>query len=241
MIKDKLCIIVPIYKEKPSASDAISLKSIYDNAGNKTDIWFVGPQGINAGHYETWNKHWKLFDAKYFKSENTYSRLLLTTNFYLEFSQYEYMLICQTDALLLKPIEEIEMFFSEGYDYYGAPWFEGRKVYQYSFKGLSFVKKYFNEKSCYVGNGGFSLRNINKTILLLNEKKKYRRFWNSGEDVFFAYHGLENKSGYRIAPIEVAKKFALEQYDEKDIFYEIKPLGIHAWEKYHPEIMCSTI
>ena len=90
---------------------------------------------------------------------------------------------------------------------------------------------------CYVGNGGLSLRNIPKTIELLNRYEKYRKCWNTGEDCFFAYYGQENDIGFRVAPLEAAETFALESNARELITAGKIPWGVHAWEKYYPEII----
>ena len=65
-----------------------------------------------------------------------YNKILKWNSFYKNFIDFEFVLIIQTDALLLKKIDDI--YFN--YDYIGAPW---RNI----------------ENNC-GGNGGFSLRNV---------------------------------------------------------------------------------
>lgn len=74
----------------------------------------------------------------------TYSHLLTSLDFWLKFKS-EYVLVIQTDSLLLRKIDD--HFFS--YDYVGAPWRWGR-----------------------VGNGGFSLRKVSFMIECVLESSK---------------------------------------------------------------------
>ncbi len=231
-----LCIVVPIYQEKLSDDEKISLEFLKKNAC-KENIYFIAPEGMNIEGYKLWEWKFIFFPRKYFSSVDGYTKLLLSPFFYERFNKYEYMLICQTDALLLRPIREIIPFQNAGYDYFGAPWPGGNEVYCISFKGISLVKKHIRKKICNVGNGGFSLRNISHTIALLREKRKYTYIWNAGEDCFFAYHGLENKCGYRIAPLELACDFALERNAREQIENGRIPLGIHGWKKFYPEFI----
>lgn len=231
----KLCIIVPIYKKEPSKEDSYSLERLKILAKGE-DIFIIAPQKLNMCAYESMGWKIKRFSDKYFKSVSGYTRLCLTKKFYECFTEYQYMLIYQLDALLLKPSASIYEFIEMAYDYYGAPWPKGSVSYQYSFRGLSLIKGLFIEKICYVGNGGFSLRHIQHTIALLEEKKKYTRIWNGGEDKFFAYHGQDNKCGFRIAPIDVAEHFALEQNAKERILDGNIPVGVHAWMKYYPNL-----
>lgn len=81
------------------------------------------------------------------------------------------------------------------YDYIGAPW---------------------DSREPRVGNGGFSFRNKNKTLNLL-EQMNYSGDVN--EDVWYSMHMLN--VGSVIAPLNVSKTFSVES-----IFYE-NPLGVH--------------
>lgn len=233
--EQRLCIIVPIYRPFPKREELISLNRLKQLTSSE-DIYFVAPDKLDLSAYESY--HWKeeRFEQKYFKNVDGYTKLLLKQEFYQRFINYDYMLICQTDALLLQPARKIYEFMKLPYDYFGAPWPGGTISYQYSFRGLSLVKRFMKQRVCYVGNGGFSLRNIERTIALLKEKKKYTRIWNSGEDQFFAYHGQYNQTGFRIAPPEVAEKFALERDAREKIENGLFPIGVHAWMKYYPEL-----
>lgn len=230
-----LCIVVPVYQEKISDDENLSLESLCKNASEE-DIFFIAPEGLDVDNYQKWGWRYVFFPKKYFVSVDGYTRLLLSPSFYKKFEKYEYMLICQTDALLLKPIAEIVPFLKSGYDYFGAPWPDGNRIYSYSFKGISAFTKFLHPQTCSVGNGGFSLRNIPNTIALLNEKKKYIRIWNAGEDCFFAYHGLKNDCGFRVAPLQLAYDFAVEKDAEEQIIKGRMPFGIHAWKKFYPSL-----
>ncbi len=231
----RLCIIVPIYRTFPKKEELLSLNRLKQLAQGE-NIYFVAPDKLNLSAYESYHWNAERFEQKYFHSVDGYTKLLLKPDFYTRFEKYDYMLICQTDALLLQPVEKVREFMELPYDYFGAPWPGGTIAYQYSFRGLSLVKRFMKQKVCYVGNGGFSLRNIERTIALLKEKKKYTRIWNSGEDQFFAYHGQCNKVGFRIAPPELAEKFALERDVREKIESGLLPVGVHAWMKYYPEL-----
>jgi len=80
------------------------------------------------------------------------------------------------------------------YDYIGAPW---------------------NHREPRVGNGGFSLRSKNKTLILL---KKMRYCGGDNEDVWYSKH---MSSVGTIAPLNIAKTFSIES-----IFY-VNPLAVH--------------
>lgn len=231
----KLCIIVPIYKETLNKEESLALNHL-KSLSKDEKVFLVAPESLNLSAYNCYMWEVRRFSDRYFKNVAGYTRLLLRQQFYECFIQYEYMLICQTDALLLKPVAALYDFMKLPYDYYGAPWVDGAVSYQYAFRGISLIKWLFKARVCYVGNGGFSLRHIRHTIALLEEKKRYTLLWNSGEDTFFAYHGQDNKCGFRIAPVEVAEQFALEQNAKEKIREGALPIGLHAWKKYYPEL-----
>lgn len=233
-----LCIIVPVYQEKIGDDAFFSFQFLKKNASGE-NIFIVAPEELNIVNYQEWNWNISFFPQKYFTSVDGYTKLLLSSFFYERFQKYEYMLICQTDALLLKPVTQIIPFLELKYDYFGAPWPEGNTIYKYSFKGISAFARFLQPQKCSVGNGGFSLRNISSTIALLNEKKRYTHIWNAGEDCFFAYYGLKNSCGFKVAPLEVAYDFAVEKDAKKQISSGRLPLGIHGWKKYYPDFMAE--
>ena len=111
----KICICIPVYKEVPSEDEILSLNSVKTNAAG-IDIFYIKPRSLDLTGYGEYSFDCVYFEDKYFRNVHTYSRLLLSTVFYEKFIDYEYMLICQTDALLLKPFEEWECLLEEGYD-----------------------------------------------------------------------------------------------------------------------------
>lgn len=98
------------------------------------------------------------FKKKYFRSNKSYSRLLLSDSFYDCFDDYDYMLIAQTDTYILNSNYSLEYFVDMSYDYYGAPWPSG--PFPTPFGIREYIKSIFvhNSEQLLVGNGGFSLR-----------------------------------------------------------------------------------
>jgi hypothetical protein len=94
------------------------------------------------------------FPSRYFRSTRTYSRLLLSSEFYARFKNYEYMLIHQTDALVFR--DELLEWAEKDYDYIGAPWFAGDCARD-------------NNSMVGVGNGGLSLRKTSSFMDILEK------------------------------------------------------------------------
>lgn len=106
----------------------------------------------------------------------------------------KYALIFQTDSLLLK--DNVDDFLQ--YDYIGAPW-------PRSFKNV------------FVGNGGLSLRNVKKMIIIL-KKIPYNHM---NEDVYFC--NSAKRLHLNIPNREVAMRFSVERF----YYGNHIPTGVH--------------
>lgn len=232
-----VCLVIPIYQKTPTYEDIIAIESVKKHFKIHNNVFFIAPKGLDISEYVSYGFQVKYFKKKYFKSEDTYSKLLLTTGFYSKFSEYQYMIICQTDAILLRDWDEKQLEDFGEYDYIGAPWHNGNIIYSLAFKGVSLVKQLLSPKCCYVGNGGLSFRNIEKSIAVLKRKHLNSKIWNSGEDTFFAYCGMNAKNNFSVAPIEIAMDFALEKESKERMEAGARPFGIHAWKKFYPELI----
>lgn len=229
-------VVVPIYQSNLSELERYSLQSSISRINPGRDIVFIGPSGLDLDFYL--NKYPDIpfvsFENDYFKSIQGYSRLLLSVDFYQLFSEYEFMLILQTDAILLK--DDLDEWCSRLYDYVGAPWPDGIEV----FVNLGRFDGSFGKKiRAHVGNGGLSLRRIRKCTGLINEFPDAIKLFlktGSSEDIFFGVMGM--LSSNFILPNEiVASSFSLELKPE--YYYAVNegvtPMGGHAWWKYNPK------
>jgi len=171
--RNSCAVITPVYKSFTDLTneELVNLKSSCKHLNSHPHVLF-GPDTINWQEYIELYKSWgiafdiKQFDSKYFIDLAGYNQLLKTFQFYEQFKAYQYILIVQTDAYVFK--DELAYWCSKRYDYIGAPWFKE-----------SGLNKVGNEISG-VGNGGFSLRNVQSTIRLLkriNTLSAIRNFW----------------------------------------------------------------
>lgn len=151
----RVAIIIPTHRPNLTQDDKISLnhlkKYLY-----KYDTFFVIPKNISSKSFTSKGYKVKKVDNSFFGSIRKYSNLLLTKKFYATFKNYDFMLIYQLDALVFS--EKIEKWVNSGYDYIASPWFKP-------------VIGYFSHKIGYPpsgGNGGFCLRNIQKSIKILD-------------------------------------------------------------------------
>jgi hypothetical protein len=87
------------------------------------DYFFVLPESLDDSYYLANFKNASIvrFPDKYFTSREAYSDLCLSDFFYKRFaSTHEFMLILQTDAIVLR--DELDYWCSQPWDYIGAPW-----------------------------------------------------------------------------------------------------------------------
>jgi hypothetical protein len=198
----------------------------------------------------------------WFKNLNRYNKLKKSKFFYRKFSSYEFVLTYELDAFVFR--DELQMWCSKGYDYIGAPWFEG------------FTEADSKSRIIGVGNSGFSLRKttlkdkINEYIQppkIYYSKKIFLKmigvlivymfqvlrkiklnnsvflFNDDPEDIFFGYRLKEKGINMNIAPISEAIKFSFEINPEVllKMNNNILPFGCHAWWKYDLEFWKNHI
>lgn len=227
-------VLIPIYQPQLSPLENFSVRlSLAALAGRH--IVFIGPEGLNLAYYR---EHFpaigfKPYPADYFASIPGYNRLLLNPTFYEEFAAHEFMLILQTDAVILR--DALDHWCAQPYDYVGAPWPDGVEL----FVNLGrFEGDRGRRVRAMVGNGGLSLRRTAKHAALLREFPEAADYFNrsgSSEDLFFSLMGA--LSGDFVIPNEItASRFSLEL---KPSYYVAvnggqPPMGGHAWWKYEP-------
>jgi hypothetical protein len=154
--------------------------------------------------------------------------------FYERFSNYKFILILQTDAIILR--DELDFWCAQPFDYVGAPWPDGYEIFVNL--GL-FEGEYGKRVKVEVGNGGLSLRRVNKCISLLKEfEAAISVFCSSGssEDLFFSV--MASLSNDFVVPNAItASRFSLEL--SPSFFFHVNggqmPMGGHAWWRHEPE------
>ncbi|MBQ3725997.1 MAG: hypothetical protein IJR52_02785 [Selenomonadaceae bacterium] len=220
-MQSKVAVVIPVYKEEIDDLEKISLAQARKILG-KYPFVFVAPEGKKISYAESGDSI-LYFPPQFFQNTVTYSMLLMSPFFYEAFKAYDYILIYQLDAFVF--YDALEKFCSLGYDYIGAPW-----PYCLRLPGL-----HNNNKTPRVGNGGFSLRNVNAHIKLLNEYSDLTKKLMGVvlEDDFFAYCGANDTIDFHIAPVDIALNFAVEYLLER-AFKNLKnklPFGCHGWTR----------
>lgn len=261
-------VVIPIYKQAITVDERTSLVRCLEILGNH-DLMLVAPQGLDLSNYLTAKPNLKVsrFPANYFEGISGYNKLLKSADFYKRFLRYEFMLIYQLDCYVFR--DELLDWCYKGFDYVGAPWFEGFQPHN----GKGFWS---------VGNGGFSLRKVRSALNVLlawkvfklppidrnefarlttprkirhlggrflrgigwrnNSRYMIKRF-NKYEDIFWSQYAQLIDPDFRIAPIHEALAFSFE-HSPRYCFEQNGsrlPFGCHGWNRYETEFWQSFI
>lgn len=224
-------VVIPTYKEKLNEFEKISLAQVRKVLG-KYPIIFVAPEGKIFSYFDDNNKV-VYFPQEFFQSVETYSRLMLSPEFYEKFFDYDFILIYQLDAFVFSDM--LEYFCSLGYDNIGAAW-------------PAFIRPTFNHNGKKyrpkVGNGGFSLRRVKSFYnVLINHADLAKNFYTLAEDTFFSLCGAANIDGFTSAPVNVANKFSAEILPARCVKKNggDLPFGCHDWNDLDAEFYSKVI
>ena len=258
-------VVVPMYQPLANAAERLSLEQTLEVLADYS-VYLVGPQKLQpyfeqlAREYahDAQNKapriQYKTFADHFFASIAGYNDLLLSQRLYQTFEQYEYMLIVQTDALVLS--NQLEYWCAQQYSYIGAPWFDG------------FTTPTLPLTLNSVGNGGFSLRRVADFLKVLSRPRlfgnvlmhawpgsmvsiiyRYLKDYHSfvygnmhvnvdvNEDLFWGLFVPYRCKFFRVPAPNEAVPFAFEAYPDYSyqLNHQTLPFGCHAWQRYQPE------
>ena len=239
--KASVVVLVPIYKDTLDANEQLGVDQSLKVLQGR-DIRFIAPDKLDGSYYQARYPGVPIerFAPPCFDSIEEYNRLLLSADFYRRYQAAEFMLVLQTDAIVLR--DELDHWCSKPFDYVGAPW---PKLYELQLHTGRFEGGFTKHVRTHVGNGGLSLRRIAKSIQLLEEfPVELDLFLRTGssEDLFFSVMG--SLSCDFVLPNEVtASLFAMEGWPS--YYYRINggkiPMGGHAWQINEPEFWNSHI
>lgn len=236
----QLLLLTPVYREELSPREKARLQTTIDN----NYLWnhaFFGPENMKYTEIlkDFPNSVVFKFPDRFFTSTDSYSQLLLRSDFYQRFKTYTSILITQLDSIVVR---EISVQLVQEYDYIGAAW--AKPFHIFSVKQKIFLTSNVLlrklSKEVWIGNGGLSLRNISTTVEVLEKfyfsQRKYPLLGpNRGlnEDVIISY--LMCKYGKRMPTLEQSKSLFLEAASG-EVTDIAKELGFHALEKFNPNL-----
>lgn len=260
----KVAIVIPVYKPSFDKWEEKSLCQTMHVLG-RYPVVLVCPDDMDVSQYdnlassEGMTLQKERFNPCFFEGIEGYNRLMLSKAFYARFDDYDYILICQTDAFVFR--NELMDWCGKGYDFVGAPIFG------------NFSDEVFHRDRGRVGNGGFSLRRVRAYLDFFNGKKhvfktyelaeridfkekpqtrwlvwllmamgwrnkpsSVAKQWKYNEDDFWS--GMLNGTRYELSKPEVGEAllFAFERFpSEAYAITGTLPFGCHAWAKYQYE------
>jgi hypothetical protein len=244
-------------KTQYSADEEIAFRHVRRHLG-RYDKYVLIPHNHAAVYPGFISKH---FPAKFFGSPQAHGRLLLSRAFYEAFLDYEFILIYHLDALVFS--DELLEWCDRGYDFIGAPWLlspdtphiTAQKVGNggFSLRRVRSFLRVLDSKAYFVDPDEYWRRYRERSsalACLLNWPRKYakRLGWFNDvqwhvkwavhgdvhEDRFWAEYATHYDPTFRIAPVDVAMRFAFEAEPRK-CFERIgrrMPFGAHRWQKF---------
>ncbi len=236
-MKNKVAVVIPIYKNSLSENERLSLSKCKNILGNHPII-FVQPYGLEIKIYSEIipNATFLAFDTYYFKSIEGYSQLMLSPFFYKAFIAFEYILIYQTDAIVFN--DQLLYWCEKGYDYIGAPWL--------SLPPLTKGKPKFDMRPWFVnkvGNGGLSLRKVRSHYRNTVFYRPLLIYFIKNEDMFWGVLINWLNPFFKKPDYKTAAHFAIEMDPKIALVHtnNVLPFGVHAWEKYDKEFWDKKI
>ncbi|HSE97776.1 MAG TPA: DUF5672 family protein, partial [Blastocatellia bacterium] len=256
--KKEVAVVVPLSKRKELfPEEEISFTHLEHYLGGY-DKYMVAPESLEVDYPGFGIKR---FSDRFFGSVKAHSRLMLSSGFYEEFSDYRYILTYHLDALVFS--NQLLEWCKTDLDFIGAPRLAN------------------SDRPTVVGNGGFALRKVESFLKVLNSSeyavdpdvywesfcagrpayihylnlprkylKRLKIFNNIRrdinlcleadshfEDIFISENAAKYYPEFRIAPLEVALRFAFDEVPS--VCFEMNnyqlPFGCHAWYKSERE------
>lgn len=237
----RLVILIPTYTPRLTADEQISVSRLLSLCPDR-DIRVVCPADMPPlEHFESLPR--EEFPARYFEGIAGYNRLMMSEEFYARFEEYEYLLICQTDAFLFR--DDLSSWCDRGYSYVGAPWLVKRK-----YRGLGRILLYLRalpkrllgrpflplDLGGKVGNGGFSLRRVADFLSVCRSEQDEIEYWllrsqtirEYNEDCYWA-----TRPGWKYPSAQEALEFAFDLSPEEAFIQNGNrlPMAAHGWNK----------
>ena len=239
-------VVIPIYKNQLNETETMSLQQTF-KVLKKHHFVIVCPENLDVQPILDFGSDNKIevirFPNDYFKSIEGYNHLMLSDFFYEKFLDSKYILICQTDVIVVK--DELAFWCAKNYDYIGAPWIASpRNAWNKSMlkiRNAFFKKKKSDAHFFKVGNGGFSLRNVRKHYEIVSHHKKEIVYCQRNrtpenhhvEDVFFSMKAPSLVSDFKIPDYKEALGFAMDRRPQiaLKLNHNKLPFGIHGFDK----------
>lgn len=185
------CILVFSHKPVLEDFERISLRQCQRTLQHQ-EMFLVHPVGMDIEEHISLAPSLKPFPIPKHWLQNIYSynRLKVSPFLYDKFRDFQFLLTYELDAFVFR--DELAYWCKQGFDYIGAPWFEG---WVDARPGAKFIG---------VGNSGFSLRSVTACQHVLRRLSPALQLM----DLFGAF-----TSGAKVSfPQRIARKFCVMIY-----------------------------
>ncbi len=146
-------VLIIAHKATLTPYEEISLQQVHRVLGHYP-IWLICPRGLDVSAYRAVVPEVRIdfIDPKWQASYAAFNQLKVQPFLYRRYRKYEYLLYYELDAFVFR--DELAYWCEQGYDYIGAPWFTDYNQ----------TEKQDHAKLHLVGNGGFSLHNVEAAL-----------------------------------------------------------------------------
>ncbi len=251
----RVAVTVPLASHPERTPDEeISLRHLRHYLGHY-DRFVIAPQSMDVPHDDFQIVR---FPDRYFGSANAATRLMMTPGYYETFSDYEFILTYQLDALVLS--DQLLDWCAAGLDFVSAPNYGLSERYSLPCSGgfalrrvESFLRVFYSDRYAVDPDEYWRRLTAGKSLpaRLANLPRKYlkrlRRFNNVQRDIdlllrargpiledeFFVLKGPTYNPDFKVPTIETALRFAFDETPR--VAFELAghqmPFGAHAWAK----------
>ena len=188
----EVVILIIAHKQFLTEQEKLSLKQCYRILG-KYPIKIICPEGLDISIYKSVNRNADIvfIDPQWQSDYESFNRLKIDDFLLKKFKDFTFILFYELDAFVFR--DELKLWCDKGYDYIGAPW--------------TGFKNYKSKPLLGVGNGGFSLRNVSRSLKVLRTLRLF--------EVLYSYRLLDNISIIPRLPIILKKLMNAHKFESK--------------------------
>ena len=232
-------IVIPIYKPTLDQLEQFSVDCSQKKMPS-IQVIFIHPANLDLSFYKNRypDSRFLPFNPSFFKSPWTYNNLCYDPQLYKPFKHLDYILLLQTDAIIIK--NDLDFWAKQNYHYIGAPVtslinFNLRQIPPFD------IFSKFDAFPTWALNGGLSLRSPQAFIDAIYEYPTLTSSFKNapiGEDYFYTLMGSLSVN-FKVANLVTASKFGWDgDFNIPDDFtrwkkfnFDTPPMGFHKWAR----------
>ena len=228
----RFATIIPLHTSRLRQIELRRVIITLENVPSES-VFLVGPVGLDRHLRGTMlaDVPFLSFPELHFASIQSYNEWMLLPDLYSTFASFEFILLCQTDAIVTRPLPPDVVW---DFDYLGAPWAPPVVVHWSPLRRrLVGGGNRLVARQLHVGNGGLSLR---RTSIFSSLKGLPRFSKTPNEDIAISY--FYERLGVRIASRDTASRYFMET--EASYWRPSEPIpdahGFHALDRFNPAL-----